>query len=70
PLSEIPIKIVPQMDQQPFIDLVDKILAAKKDNPQADTTAWENEIDQLVYKLYDLTDEEIAIIEGVNEVNI
>jgi adenine-specific DNA-methyltransferase len=64
PLSEIPIKIVPQMDQQPFIDLVDKILAAKKDNPQADTTAWEKEIDQLVYKLYDLTDEEIAIIEN------
>ncbi|HQM79039.1 MAG TPA: TaqI-like C-terminal specificity domain-containing protein, partial [Bacteroidales bacterium] len=26
PLSEIPIKIVPQMDQQPFIDLVDQIL--------------------------------------------
>jgi len=70
PLSEIPIKIVPQMDQQPFIDLVDKILAAKKDNPQADTTAWEKEIDQLVYKLYDLEPEEIRIIEGVNEVNI
>ncbi|HNW21371.1 MAG TPA: Eco57I restriction-modification methylase domain-containing protein, partial [Bacteroidales bacterium] len=41
PLSEIPIKIVPQMDQQPFIDLVDQILAAKKTNHAADTTAWE-----------------------------
>ncbi len=50
--------------------LVDKILAAKKDNPQADVTALEKEIDQLVYKLYDLTEEEIRIIEGVNEVNI
>jgi len=29
-----------------------------------DTTAIETQIDQLVYKLYDLTDEEIAIIEG------
>jgi type II restriction/modification system DNA methylase subunit YeeA len=70
PLSEIPIKIVPQMDQQPFIDLVDQILAAKKTNHAADTTAWEKEIDRLVYKLYELTDEEIRIIEGVNEVNI
>ena len=64
PLSEIPIKIVPQMDQQPFIDLVDKILAAKKTNHAADTTTWEKEIDQLVYKLYELTDEEIGIIEN------
>ncbi len=50
--------------------LVDKILAAKKTNHAADTTPWEKEIDQLVYKLYDLTDEEIGIVEGVNEVNI
>ena len=45
-------------------DLVDKILAAKKENPQADTTQLEQDIDQLVYKLYDLTPEEIRIIEG------
>ncbi len=44
--------------------LVDKILTAKKENPQADTTAWEKEIDQLVYQLYNLTAEEIAIVEG------
>ncbi|MGB4228945.1 MAG: Eco57I restriction-modification methylase domain-containing protein [Bacteroidales bacterium] len=50
--------------------LVDQILAAKKTNHAADTTAWEKEIDQLVYKLYELTDEEIGIVEGVNEVNI
>ncbi len=28
----------------------------------ADTTDLENQIDQLVYKLYDLTEEEIKII--------
>jgi len=44
--------------------LVDKILAAKKQNPQADTSGWEKEIDRLVYRLYDLTEEEIEIIEG------
>jgi len=39
------------------------ILTDKKSNPQADTTALETEIDQLVYGLYGLTDEEIAIVE-------
>ena len=29
-----------------------------------DTQALENEIDTLVYRLYDLTDEEIRIVEG------
>jgi len=44
--------------------LVDKTLAAKKESPQADTKNFEEEIDQLVYKLYNLTHEEIKIIEG------
>jgi hypothetical protein len=44
--------------------LVDKILAAKKENKNADTSEWEREIDQLVYKLYDLNEEEIRIIEN------
>jgi hypothetical protein len=43
---------------------VDKILVAKKQNPQADTSEWEREIDNLVYLLYELNDEEIRIIEG------
>ncbi|BDQ02294.1 N-6 DNA methylase [Ignavibacterium sp.] len=44
--------------------LVDKIITAKKQNPQSDTSAWEKEIDNLVYQLYELTPEEIEIIEG------
>jgi hypothetical protein len=44
--------------------LVDKILAAKKENPQADTGEWEREIDRLVYRLYDLTEEEIQVVKG------
>jgi hypothetical protein len=47
-----------------IISFVVKILATKKDNPQADTSDWEKEIDGLVYKLYDLTEEEIRIIEN------
>lgn len=46
------------------ISLVDHILSLKKENPYADTSALEAEIDQLVYQLYGLTDEEIAIIEN------
>lgn len=44
--------------------LVDKIIAAKKQNHQADTSELEDEIDKLVYELYDLTPDEIKIIEG------
>ncbi len=47
--------------------LVDKILFAKKADPQADTSNWEKEIDRLVYKLYDLTEEEIKIVERGGE---
>jgi len=44
--------------------IADQILTAKKSNPQNDTSAFEKQIDELVYKLYDLTEEEIAIIEN------
>ncbi|HRN91206.1 MAG TPA: DUF559 domain-containing protein [Ferruginibacter sp.] len=44
--------------------IIDKILSIKKQNPSADTTDLENQIDQLVYRLYELTEEEIAIVEG------
>ncbi len=43
--------------------LVDQILTAKKQDPKADTTQIEHQIDQLVYKLYELTEDEIKIIE-------
>ena len=44
--------------------LVDRILAAKKDDPAADTSALEREIDERVYRLYGLTKDEIRIVEG------
>ncbi len=43
---------------------VDKIIAAKRTDLDADVSALENEIDDIVYLLYDLTPEEIAIVEG------
>ena len=62
--KQLPIKICSSEQYQPIIDLVDKILAAKKENQQADTSEWENEIDRLVYKLYGLTEEEVKVVEG------
>ncbi|MCC5934341.1 MAG: class I SAM-dependent DNA methyltransferase [Balneolales bacterium] len=44
--------------------IVEQILSLKKQNPQADTSALEAQIDQLVYQLYGLTEEEIKIVEG------
>lgn len=42
---------------------VDQILSLKKENPQADTSVLEREIDLMVYELYGLSEEEIKIIE-------
>ncbi|BCW95336.1 MAG: hypothetical protein KatS3mg018_0818 [Fimbriimonadales bacterium] len=44
--------------------LVEQILARKRGNPNADTSALEREIDRLVYQLYDLTPEEMALVES------
>ncbi|MCL2844846.1 MAG: Eco57I restriction-modification methylase domain-containing protein [Chitinivibrionia bacterium] len=56
-LGKLPIKKVPLSEQQPFIALVDEILSAKKENPAADTSELEREIDLLVYGLYGLSEE-------------
>ncbi|HAF07552.1 MAG: Uncharacterized protein XD76_0252 [candidate division TA06 bacterium 32_111] len=49
---------------QEFLDIINQIINIKKQNPQADTGELEREIDKLVFRLYDLTEEEINIIEG------
>ena len=71
PLSEIPIKKLVKTDQKPFISIADKILTITKDDDylsntdkQAEVKELEREIDQMVYKLYELTPEEIAVVEG------
>jgi hypothetical protein len=42
---------------------VDRILKAKQANPAADVSTQEREIDELVYRLYDLSKDEIKIVE-------
>lgn len=59
---KIPIYVPKEEKQQPFIELVDKILALKKESK--DTKELEEKIDELVYELYGLTDDEIKIIKS------
>ncbi len=62
-MEDIPIPQISNLEQQPFIKLVDEILKTKTYTPKADTSKQEAEIDQLVYKLYELTEVEIKTIE-------
>ncbi|WP_100953361.1 Eco57I restriction-modification methylase domain-containing protein [Helicobacter pylori] len=69
-LYELETLPIPQITKsnQPTADkitaLVDKILVVKEKDPKANTLDLEKEIDALVYQLYNLTDEEIKIIEN------
>ena len=57
---------IPKIDftHKPIETLVNQILATKQADPAADTTALEREINVLVYGLYGLSAEEVAIVEG------
>ena len=59
----IPIPKISAAEQRPFVRLVDEILEAKAADPKADTRHLERAIDELVYELYGLTEEEDTAIE-------
>ncbi len=63
-LKDTPIPAASSDKQKAVERLVDRILAAKARDAGADTSTLEREIDQLVYKLYGLSEEEIGIVEG------
>ena len=63
-IEELPIVAADNNLSKAIILKVDAILTTKKQNPKADTSAKESEIDKLVYQLYGLTEEEIKIVEG------
>ncbi len=62
---QIPIRDIP--NKQPIEHLVEQILAAKRDNAEADVTAEEKEIDRLVYEIYGLTADEIDVVQEVSK---
>ncbi|EAI3227386.1 class I SAM-dependent DNA methyltransferase [Campylobacter jejuni] len=67
PLLNIPIVDTNSKNEKladELINLVDEILKAKEQDKNANTQELENKINSIVYKLYNLTEEEIKIIEG------
>ena len=67
-LNALPFPNSEDSTQESIINLVDQILATKNTNPDTDVSELENEIDQIVYLLYDLTPEEIDIVAGAENV--
>ena len=61
-LQKLPVPHVPKDLQQYFVELTYKITQNIQDNQDASYLV--NKIDQLVYKLYGLTVEEIEIVEN------
>ncbi|MDD3711127.1 MAG: TaqI-like C-terminal specificity domain-containing protein [Patescibacteria group bacterium] len=63
-LDSIPVPNVTKDEEEIIKKLVDDVIVLKKQNKDADTRNLEAQIDQLVYKFYDLTPEEIEIVEN------
>ncbi|MBU2563781.1 MAG: N-6 DNA methylase [Actinobacteria bacterium] len=70
-LDQLPVKKISLVQQKLFIDIVNKIITLSRNddylkNPskQAQVKEYEKQIDQLVYQLYGLTEDEIKVVEG------
>lgn len=63
-LFKLPIKIANSITQKKISNLVKEILTKKLQDSFADTSSLEKAIDEMVYDLYELTPEEIAIVEN------
>jgi hypothetical protein len=61
---QIPIPVAPPDEGKRTEQLVNRIIVEKERDSSTDVSALEAEIDQIVYRLFDLTPEEIAIIEN------
>ncbi|MGL2553665.1 DUF7149 domain-containing protein [Helicobacter pylori] len=65
-IERLPIPQITPKNQElarKITDCAERILKSKEEDPKANTQGLEKEIDALVYQLYNLTDEEIKIIE-------
>ena len=66
-VERIPIPTIAVSEQRRFVHLVECILSAKADNPLAETTCLENEIDELVYSLYELSADETVLLDSIEK---
>ena len=62
-VKKIPIPISTPTQQQPIIELVNRILQVKSNSSAAETKDLEDKIDLLVYHLYNLTYDEVLIVD-------
>ncbi|TVQ85123.1 MAG: class I SAM-dependent DNA methyltransferase, partial [Bacteroidetes bacterium] len=62
--EQIPIPVVSEKTKSALIELANEAIKRKKQNQKTEISEIETHIDQLVYQLYDLTEEEIQIIEN------
>jgi adenine-specific DNA-methyltransferase len=67
-IRSLPIAYPDIQQQQAIASFVEQIIDAKLANQMADTHELEEKIDQMVYKLYGLTEEEIKIVE--DQINV
>jgi len=63
-IGKLPVKKISLKEQEPFVYLVNQILSIKSQNPDADTLCIEKNIDQIIYKIYELDEKEICLIEN------
>lgn len=63
-VGEMPIILIPTIEQDKFVTIVDKILALKKADVNIECGDLLLQIDKLVFSLYELTPDEIAVVEG------
>ena len=66
-VKEFPIPMVAYEQQTGIIRIVNQILEAKAADSDANTDNLEKEIDKRVYALYNLTAEEIAIVQEATQ---
>ena len=61
-MATVPIR--DNVDEKPFEKLFDELQKAVNNDNTARITDLESEIDLLIYRIYDLTEDEIKIVEG------
>ncbi len=67
-LAPIPVpENPPEAIKKNLEEFVDRIIAIKLKNSDSDISELESQINKIVYKLYNLTEEEIAIVEEYNK---
>ena len=66
-LNSFPIKVAKRTEQLPIVNVVKRVIAAKQHDIDADVSALEQEIDELVNALYGLTEEEKSLVRAATK---